>query len=217
MAKSNYFISSWSGGKDSCLALYYAMQSGLKPHSLINMLTDNPGQTLKEKVVSLQASALNLPVKICKTTWNDYELNFISTLKKIKDPKVNACVFGDIDLEAHREWTNKVCQTVGLSALSPLWQKDRHELLSDFINLGFKAIISTLDSTKLDTSFLGKEITRNLIHELEQTGIDPCGENGEYHTVVLDGPIFNRPLSVQQSGLLKNGKYSYLNFNVTAE
>ncbi len=214
MDRNNYFIASWSGGKDSCLATYYAMQSGLRPHALMNMLTDNPGQTLKETVIKAQAAALDLPVYIKKTTWNNYEEDFISTLTELNLPKINACVFGDIDLEPHRQWTRKVCQIAGLESLSPLWQKDRIEILTDFINLGFKAFITTIDINQIDPSFLGRELTLEAIQELQKTNTDPCGENGEYHTVVLDGPIFNTPLSIQKTGILKNGNYHYLDFTI---
>lgn len=207
-----YFICSWSGGKDSCLALYYAMQQGFKPFALINMLNENPGRSLKETIVKKQAMSLNLPIHIKKTTWNTYEKDFIATLKKENVGKISTCVFGDIDLEEHKNWNEKVCQKVSLKPLLPLWKKDRYKLLRHFLDLGFKAVIVTVNNTQLDPSFLGRELNDQLIEDLKKENIDICGENGEYHTVVTDGPIFHEPLKVKKLDVFKNGNYSYLDF-----
>ena len=211
---NEYFISSWSGGKDSCLAYYYAIQLGLKPYSLINMLIVNPSPSLKKQVIEKQAACLNIPAYIQGTTWENYEKDFINTLKKIRKKNVSTCVFGDIDLEGHKKWDEKICQKVSLESLLPLWKKNRHELIFEFIELGFKATIVVVDLRYLDKSFVGREINYDLIKDLEKMNVDVCGENGEYHTVVTDGPIYSNPLMIQKHGMIQNENYCYLNFNI---
>jgi len=109
--------------------------------------------------------------------------------------KAEAVVFGDIDLEPHREWEEKVCDAANLKAMLPLWQQHRKKLVFDMIDSGIKTIIVSCN-THLGEEFLGKEITKELAEEMEILGVDACGENGEYHTLVIDFPIFSQPIKL---------------------
>ena len=127
-------------------------------------------------------------------------------MRDFEEGHIAAGVFGDIDIEAHKEWTERVCSLVSMESYEPLWQKERAYLLEALVSLGFKATIVSLKNGVLDKSFLGKTLDRDTIKEITHTGIDPSGENGEYHTVVTDGPIFSCPIKVNlREPALKNG------------
>jgi uncharacterized protein (TIGR00290 family) len=195
MIKKSSFVSSWSGGKDSCLALYYAWQKGIQPKYLLNMIIANHLFPVKKQIISAQADAINMPIIIKKTSLENYEQNYIRALRQINQ-KVDMCVFGDIDCKEHGAWDKKVCRQASLQPLLPLWLKDRHKLIYNFLDLGFEATIVTVNTKYLDKSFLGKKLSMNLIKKFSTMGIDICGENGEYHTIVTDGPIFTKPLKL---------------------
>ena len=212
------FFASWSGGKDSCLALYYALEAGGKAEKLLTMLVDD-GQKSRSHGLSIdllekQAESLSIPIITANTTWNNYEDNFKKLLGKLKQENINTGIFGDIDLEEHRDWVERVCSEKNLKAKLPLWKMERRKVMEKFIKLGFKAKIVVVKENKLSEQFLGKELTFDLIDELEKRNVDVCGENGEFHTVVLDGPIFNTKVEVIEKGIAKNKGYCFQNIEV---
>lgn len=207
-------ISSWSGGKDSCYALMLAKLEGNTPTVLLNMMNENGkisrSHGLPLSIVQQQAEEIGIPLLGVPATWNDYELNFIETLKNLKrEYQTEGVVFGDIDLEPHREWEEKVCNAANLKTFLPLWQQDRKELVYTMIESGIKAIIVSCN-TFLGESYLGREITKELVEELENIGVDPCGENGEYHTVVIDCPLFSKPLILPEYTTKKYENYCFI-------
>jgi diphthine-ammonia ligase len=195
----NCFVS-WSGGKDSCLAFYRAVENGYNPKKLFTMFSmENDISTahrLKEEVIKAQAFALGIDYMAKRALFNDYEEAFIDSLKQFKEAGLDYGIFGDIDIEEHMQWEDKVCKRASITAVLPLWQKNRKELVKEFLNLGFKAKIIVVDTTMLDKKFLGKDLCFSLVEEIEACGADVCGENGEYHTVVYDGPIFRQPVDL---------------------
>jgi diphthine-ammonia ligase len=209
------FFCSWSGGKDSCLALHQAIQSGGKPEALLTVLSEDGitsrSHALPKPLIEEQAKKLGLQAVFRSATWHQYEEEFISALREFKKMGINAGVFGDIDVESHREWVMRVCNIAGIQALHPLWQRNRRELLEEFIGLGFKAQVVVINEKMLDKSFLGKFIDASTINEMEKAGIDPSGELGEYHTVVTDGPIFASKLEIKASGVHNHDGYWFLN------
>jgi diphthine-ammonia ligase len=211
------FICSWSGGKDSCLALYRAMKTG-RPLKLFTMLDEtglhSRSHRLPGRLLDAQAAALGLPRETRMALWGGYEGEFISALKVCKAEGAEAAVFGDIDIEEHGLWEEKVCAAAGLRVSLPLWQEDRRALMEEFLGLGFRAVIVVVNESMLDPSFLGRELSAGLMEELERAGADICGENGEYHTAVLDGPIFKRPVIVRQTQMLSHDGYSFLALEV---
>jgi len=188
------FFCSWSGGKDSCLSLYYALNQGGIPKRLITMLIEN-GKRSRSHGISLnflkkQSESLNIPLCTCATSWEGYENNFITALKEIKKSKINIGVFGDIDIEDHKNWVKKVCNKNNMVEYLPLWKKSRRKVVQEFIDCGFKAIIIAVKDKLLGKELLGREFDEDLLKIFEERGVDPAGENGEYHTLVTGGPIF---------------------------
>lgn len=195
----NSFVS-WSGGKDSCLALYKAIEMGYKPVKIFTMFgmeEISSSHRLNEKNIKAQAESMGLDYVIGKAAFDEYEKVFVSKLKEFKEEGINYGIFGDIDLEGHREWEERVCKSADMEAVLPHWKRDRKEIVKEFISLGFKAKIVVVNTTMLDIKFLGHDLSLPLIEEIENTGADPCGENGEYHTLVYDGPIFKKPVEIK--------------------
>lgn len=209
------FFASWSGGKDSCLALYYALQEGGKAEKLLTMLVDD-GERSRSHGLSLdllqkQAESLSVPLITANTSWENYEDNFKKLIEKFPKEGISTGVFGDIDLEEHREWVERVCSEKDLKARLPLWKKGRREVMKKFIELGFEAEIIVVKEESLSKEFLGKKLTFNLMDELEKRDVDVCGENGEFHTVVLNGPIFSKKVEIKRKNTIKSKGYCFQN------
>jgi len=208
MIRDNPFFCSWSGGKDSCLALYHAIQAGSKPRFLLTIL-DETGErsrshALPVALLEKQAQALGIPLITRSAPWVDYEKNFIDALHEFSKQSIQYGVFGDIDLEDHLAWCRRVCEYADIETYHPLWQRERSDLLNEFIALGFKATIISVKQGTLSTDFLGQTIDTVFLEEIKNQGIDICGEKGEYHTVVTDGPIFSNavPIKAQKRTLI---------------
>lgn len=191
---------SWSGGKDSCLALFKAIEMGYNPVKLFTMFGTekiSSSHRLDENIIKLQADSIGIEYLIGKSDFDEYEKVFVSNLKSFKEQGIDYGIFGDIDLDEHRQWEERVCKSAGMEAILPLWKRDRKEIVKEFISLGFKAKIVVINTSMIDIKFLGKDLSLSLIEEIEKAGADPCGENGEYHTLVYDGPIFKKPVDIK--------------------
>ena len=205
---------SWSGGKDSCFALMQAVQQGYLPVVLVNMMNEN-GQIsrshgLPVAILQQQAAAMGLPLIATPSSWNSYEKNFIAVLDELRGKfTAGSMVFGDIDLQAHRDWEEMVCAKADMQALLPLWQQHRKTLLLQMLAAGIKATIVSCN-TVLGESFLGQLLTETLMQRLEEKGVDVCGENGEFHTVVTDCPLFKQPLSLPAYTTVLHDNYWFL-------
>jgi uncharacterized protein (TIGR00290 family) len=217
-AKNTPFVCSWSGGKDSCLALFRACQAGAKPACLLSMLAEDGLRSrshgLTRPVLAAQAARLGIPLRTPCAAWVQYEPVFITALRDLQQSGVQAAVFGDIDFQPHLDWDKKICGLTGLSLHLPLWQGTREELLDQFLSLGFKAMLVNVKEGKLEREFLGKTIDREMIAQFQRKGIDPSGEHGEYHTVVYDGPLFSAPLPLETGGIIHNSGYQMLEVRV---
>jgi diphthine-ammonia ligase len=190
---------SWSGGKDSALAFYEATRSGMEITHLLNMATENGEHSrthgLTSELLASQAEAINISLVQQKASWDTYEKEFKKALSIIKDGDALRGVFGDIDMIEHRDWVERVCLESGVEPILPLWLKDREEILISFIDAGFKAIVVAADERYLGEEWLGREINRAFMNDLKALNrVDLCGEKGEYHTFVYDGPIFKKPV-----------------------
>ncbi len=204
------FFCSWSGGKDSCLALYHAIQQGGRPKCLFAMMAEDGkvsrSHALPRSLLEEQARRINLPIVFGSASWESYEAVFSAALQGFKADGIEAGVFGDIDIEDHRDWCLRVCGAAGIQALHPLWKRGRRELLEEFTGLGFTAAIIVTKADRLGPEWLGRTIDRNSAAELEKAGIDPSGESGEYHTVVTGGPIFQSTIHLNfQEPVLHDG------------
>lgn len=218
--KNTSFFCSWSGGKDSCLALYRACRAGAKPAYLLTILIENGTRSrshgLTREVLQAQAFCLGIPLLVRSATWSAYECVFIDVLHQIKKEGVYAGVFGDIDCLPHLEWEEKVCIKTDMTPCLPLWGCSKLELLDQFLSLGFKAMIVTVKEDKLGKEFLGRTIDPEIVREFKTMGIDPSGENGEYHTVVTDGPLFSSPLLLHQGDTVVRSGYCMLDVQIHA-
>lgn len=213
-AKNKRFIASYSGGKDSTLALYKGMEQGEALGIIVMMEEDGKrsrAHSLSPSLLKAQGEALGLRVFTHATSWKDYEKNFIKELEEAKKIGAEVLVTGDIDVPRENCWHENVCNRVNLKLAMPLWRKKHKEIVLEFISLGFICKIVTINLEKgMKKDDLGKILTFDYVKELEERGIDPCGEADEFHTVVLDGPIFNRSLKILKEEIVSDGKYMHL-------
>lgn len=207
-------LSSWSGGKDSCYALMQSLAKGNDVVALLNMMNEN-GEISRSHGIPLallkvQAAAIGVPLEVSQASWKNYEATFIKKLQTLTNTyNLDAAVFGDIDIESHKAWEEKVCEAAHIKALLPLWLGERKPLVKAMINSGIKAIIVSCNTT-LGTDFLGREINDSLLEELDTLGIDCCGENGEYHTLVTDCPLFKTPIKLPEYRKIQHENYCFL-------
>lgn len=193
-------LCSWSGGKDSCFALIRAIEMGYTPVVLLNVLNESGklsrSHGIPEAILQAQGAAAGIPVHCISSSWKEYEYHFTNALVQLKEQYGSShAVFGDIDLQPHRDWEEMVCNRAGLEPLLPLWQQDRKQLVLQMLDAGIETIIVSCNE-KMGESFLGRRMTPALVEELDALGVDACGENGEFHTLVLDCPLFRQRLQV---------------------
>lgn len=212
------FLCSWSGGKDSCYAYYIALKMGYKPSVLLNVMNEHGDRSrshgIPKQVLEAQAKALQVPIFFFNSTWDEYEKKYVESLKKMVNKyPITHSVFGDIDIESHKDWEEKVSKKASLKALLPLWQGNRKQLVLDMIDAGIEAIIVSCNM-ELGPAFLGRTIDAKIIEEFEQIGVDACGENGEFHTLVVDAPFFNKKINVEISSKVTSSNYNFANLNL---
>lgn len=216
--KGKDFFCSWSGGKDSCLALYHAINNGGMAKYLLTMLTEDGSRSrshgLSEIVIKAQTALLGIPLVVGCSSWDDYENVFVSAIRKFKHGGIEYGVFGDIDLDEHLQWVERVCSSAHLQAYEPLWKRSRMDLLEEFLDLGFRATIVSVKKSVLDKSFLGRSLSREVVALLQEAGVDPSGEKGEYHTVVIDGPIFSEPVNLVTKGIISYDGYNFIDLGL---
>ena len=210
------FFCSWSGGKDAYLAYTRAVAAGGRPEALVCMLQEDGdrsrGHGLPLALLQAQADALGVRLVTGATSWDDYEATFVSVLHELRRQGVEAAVFGDIDLEGHRVWVQGVCEVAGLSCHLPLWQEPRRRLIDELLASGVRATVVAVDAAKLDASFLGRELSDELVEELEAAGADACGEEGEYHTMVTSTPLFSASVPLAWDGMVERDGHWVLDF-----
>lgn len=207
------FFASWSGGKDSALSFYQAIQNGGRPERLLTMF-DSEGDRSKshavsEEIIRAQADAIGVPLVIRRAGWTDYKEQFLAGLDEIREAGIVTGVFGDVDLEAHLKWVADTCAEKGVTAVHPLWGMSRAEVVRAFLDAGFRAIVVVGHDERFPAEWVGRAFDHELINDMESRGIDPCGEAGEFHTLVTDGPVFNAPLRLRQSEQLKRDGYTF--------
>lgn len=204
-------LCSWSGGKDSCFALMQAILQGHTPKVLLNVLNEegkiSRSHGIPSAILQKQADVAGLPIHLISSSWQEYEKNFTEALSSLKRKyELTHAVFGDIDLQPHRDWEEKVCANAELTAVLPLWQQNRRSLVLQMLEAGIETIIVSCNET-MGERFIGKTINAELVDELESMGIDACGENGEFHTLVLDCPLFKERIDVSVAKTLHHGEY----------
>ena len=211
-------VVAWSGGKDSALALYETLRSGrYEVHALLTTVNRDYDRIsihgVRRVLLEQQAKAMGIPLEktfISKGASDaEYEKELLKALKKQKDSGVSSVVFGDIFLEDVRKYRERILATAGINGVFPLWKQDTQILARKFINLGFKAIITSVDSNVLGKDFAGREYDERFLSDLPEN-VDLCGENGEFHSFVYDGPIFHERLSfVKGERVLRENRFYY--------
>jgi uncharacterized protein (TIGR00290 family) len=204
-------LCSWSGGKDSCYALMLAIEQGYAPKVLLNVLNEegkiSRSHGIPKHILQAQADAVGLAIHLISSSWGNYEVNFTEALSYLKQQHgLSHAVFGDIDLQPHRDWEEKVCSKAGLQAILPLWQQNRKHLVTKMLEAGIETMIVSCNEV-MGERFLGQLLTLALVEELEALGIDACGENGEFHTLVLNCPLFKQPINAAVTSKIKHENY----------
>jgi diphthine-ammonia ligase len=208
------FVASFSGGKDSTLALHRAICCGMKPCRLITTWNTDMGRSwfhgLPGPVLESLSTAWGIPVALIRTTGPAYADSFENHLRMEKEKGAEICLFGDIDLEPHRQWCTARCEAAGLEACFPLWQENRKALVHEFLDAGYRAIITVVDTSVMDASFLGRELNRQEVDAIEACGADACGENGEYHTFVFAGPLMAGIVPFRTGDVIRQDHYAIM-------
>lgn len=210
----NYAVS-WSGGKDCALAMWRVWREHGPPAALVSTYVDDGTRSrahdLRPDVLAAQAAAIGVPAVAVATSLPDYAANFGAALARLRDEQgVTAAVFGDIELEAHRAWFRRLCADIGLECLHPIWAEPCEALLDEFLAAGFVTRLVAVQDGTLAPELLGRAIDASLLAEFRRAGIDLCGENGEYHSVVTDGPCFARPLALRALDRERRDGYWFL-------
>jgi len=226
MTKMEKVILSWSGGKDSALALYEIQKTdSYEILGLLTTLTEDYDRIsihgVRRILLNQQADSLGFPLEkvlISKSASNEeYESKMREILSKYLAVGVSSAVFGDIFLEDVRKNREDYLSKMGMRGIFPLWKRDTHELAHKFIDLGFKAIVTCVDSKALGKRFVGRIFDERFLSELPSS-VDPCGENGEFHSFVCDGPIFQERISCEIGEVvLRENRFYYCDLIPTAK
>jgi uncharacterized protein (TIGR00290 family) len=211
-------IVAWSGGKDSALALYEILNA--KSYEVLELLTTVTQDYdrisihgVRRVLLEQQARSLGFPLEkmfVSKGVSDaEYERILLKALNRLRTNGVFFVVFGDIFLEDVRKYREGILSKVGMKGIFPLWKKDTRQLACTFIDLGFKAVITCVDSKSLGKDFVGREFDRQFLADLP-SNVDPCGENGEFHSFVYDGPIFSEKIFFTKGEIvLRENRFYY--------
>lgn len=214
---SEKVLFTWSGGKDSALALYFIQkEEEYKVKALITTITRDYDrvsmQGVRRVLLEEQARSLGLPVEMIYISPNssneEYEQAMEEKLLYYQKKGVKSVGFGDISLDDVRRHREERLSTIDMQGLFPLWKVDTNELAHKFIELGFKSIITCVDSRVLEKEFVGRIYDERFLADLPG-GVDPCGENGEFHSFVFDGPIFTEEIGYTRGEVVSRASFHY--------
>jgi uncharacterized protein (TIGR00290 family) len=208
----------WSGGKDSAMALYELIhREDAEITALLTTVTEGFDRIsmhgVRRKLLAEQAAAVGYPLEevvIPQACTNEiYEQRMREVLEKYHGRGIRSAAFGDLFLEDVRAYRIERMSRIGMSCVFPLWGRPTAELAGQFIDMGFRAVVVCVDTQALSPDFSGREYDRDFIRNLP-TGVDPCAENGEFHTFVYDGPVFQRQVKVQRGEkILRDNRFCY--------
>jgi len=213
-------VALFSGGKESLYAVYKAILEGVKPDMLIHIIYQFPRpspHTLNIEVVKEIARSIGFPFITFRTTKGKEKQQTIDFLTKLK---VKSIVAGDIYIDEHRAYLEEICRKIGAECYEPLWNSIPEKLLMEMMNLNFKVLIVGLDPRKLSEEWLGQVISKENVSDFISYSkirrFDPCGEHGEYHTIVIDSVLHRWPIKVRQKSLLRFNEYLCLQIDLQA-
>ncbi len=204
---------SWSSGKDGALALERAREAGHDVVALVNLVDISTGRVrahgVRDVAVQAQASALGIPILQRDTSWDQYEASFKDVGRQLRSTEsVEGIVFGDISLQQHRDWGERVCGDLGLETLYPLWGEEHGALVEELLERGFEAVVVSVQDP-LDVDLLGRPLGKGFLKELsERAGVSPAGEDGSYHTFVTYGPGWSDPIQCTLEGRFRDAPYT---------
>lgn len=205
---------SWSGGKDCSYVRYLAEQRGLEVKYLLNMVSLDGkiswSHNMPAEILAAQSLAMGIPLIQHRTNQAEYEAEFKKALRELKEQGITGGVFGDIDFEPHREWVTRVCRDAGIEPLLPLWGLSQDDIMADFIKTGHKSMVVVTKAELMGEEWLGRIINEAFLRDLNELrrtkDVTVCGEAGEYHTLVIDGPLFEKEMVIREtSRSLKEG------------
>lgn len=211
-------ISSWSGGKDSCLACYKAISQGHRIEYLMNFISEEYRRCcfhgIAGDLMRLQSTAIGIPLiqREVPADMQEYEERFKSAVNKIRrdERDIQGMVFGDIYLDEHKGWVDRVCSELNMAPIEPLWNTPAEEVAREFVDSGFRAIVVSARADLFAKDILGRVIDHSFIDDLRKRNICPCGENGEFHTFVYDGPLFRSRINISETEeVLKEGFWKH--------
>ena len=208
-------VASWSGGKDSSLSCYKAICEGYDVCYLLNTISEEYRRVrfhgMEETLIRMQAQAVGIPLLQKATTADGYEEEFKDAIRDVIAEGLGGVVFGDIHLPNGREWAEKICRDLGVQAIEPLWGCSPEEILSEFIESGFEATVVCTQGDLLGEEWVGRRVDKAFLKDiLECKDVDPCGENGEYHTLVTNGPLFKKRVEIVESEKVLRSGYWFL-------
>lgn len=208
------FVMSYSCGKDSTLALDKLIKSGHEPAGLLVMVNKELGRSwfhgAENQLLDKISDALKIPLLRCPSDGEGYAKAFEEGLRIARESGADLAGFGDIDVEEHRSWCEERCAAAGVKPVFPLWQQERVAVVRQVLSDGYRCIIKSIDNRLLPRDLLGRELDADVLSVMSEKGVDLCGENGEYHTIVVDGPIFKRRLDVRLGDCLDFGERSVI-------
>lgn len=215
-------VASWSGGKDSCLACYKAARQGYQISHLVNFISREFRRVsfhgTRARLIAKQAQAIDIPLAqyTVPPDMTLYEHRFKEAVSALKCQGVEGMVFGDIYLQEHRDWVERVCSELGITPILPLWGMAPEHVLSEFIETGFEAVVVSANASIFGEEWLGRRIDHSFLADLKRLSqrqeqeIDVCGEHGEYHTLALDGPLFQERIQVTYGVKVQRDGYWFL-------
>jgi len=202
------------GGKDSALALWRARQRGLRVDWLVNVFDRATGRVrfhaTPTAAIARQARAAGVPLVSVPTDWETFDESLRDTLAALVREGCRGVVFGDIHLAHVRAWYEERTRAAGLEHVEPLWGDAPADLLAEFVAIGGRAVLTCVETAKLDPSWLGRVIDTDFVRDVALTGIDPCGENGEYHSFAYRGPFFHTTVPWQPRERRIDGRFAQL-------
>lgn len=206
---------SWSGGKESCLALYKAIQRGIKVSHLLTFTSEGccMSHGLRSDLILAQSEALGIPLVQKEVTWETYGKGFREALSELKKAGVRKLVLGDIhEIPAHEGWVDNICREFDVEPIKPLWHTNPMRVLSEFVIEDFEAIVVKARADLFDENWIGRKIDRDFIKDISRLkNVNPCGELGEYHTFVYNGPLFKKFIKIKSFEKKLTNNYWFLN------